>query len=285
MTFIDFIKRNYTPEQQPILIGLMKKLNVYDEIGLTHTKLRQAANSGNTGRIISQLVFTTSECIVVLKQKVENSSLGKRKTEVEISLLEMFSFMLIEAYPFSGLQPLTYMNLVEDIVKKKQAKYGWDIGRIEKALILSKAAVIERFREDERVQINTTKASHLDWRGDIALDIFLFDLGNCFNGANRLKNTFNLFEVQQTDYKINLPSAQLVPFLCLFHELHQGGIIAVKGNRGLFVFLQTHLQAPAGECYPNRDFRKLRYEAGKNSIKKAQIQHSLHSLLDKYCVS
>ena len=142
--------------------------------------------------------------------------------------------------------------------------------------------------EKEKKHGNTIKLSKpvkLDWQGEKQLDLFIDDLTKTFYGVKCKRLVYLLFDVIKTDFKIELPSKHLLPFLTLFYELHETGAIKVIGNRGLFVYLHQHLQAPSNDMYPKRDFRKLRHEAYKNKNLKNEISRIIKPLLDKYCES
>jgi hypothetical protein len=123
----------------------------------------------------------------------------------------------------------------------------------------------------------------LDWQGKKQLDLFVDDLTKTFQGIKFRKQLYLLFDNIQPDFKIELPSKYLVSFITLFYGLHKNQTIKMTGNRGLFVYLRQHLQAPLKENYPKRDFRKLRHEAEQNKNTKNSITRIIKPLLDKYC--
>lgn len=286
MAFLNFTDRYYSSQQQSEIISLLQDLRIYSELEILINDFYSAAESENKNGIISQFVLSIKEFVETVNLRLLNIKPGREKLEIENIILELSAFLIHDTYKFSGLEMKEYFELLKLTIKKTYLKNSWDFSIIETSLNLHNSSTL-LLTENNNIQpyvIKGSKAFQLKWQSEIKLDLFVDDLVKTFVGIKSKKQIFLLFTTLETDFKIELPSKHLVGFLSLFYSLHRGGTIKVIGNRGLFVFLNQHLQAPENDRYPNRDFRKLRYEANQNKISKSQISRSINPLLEKYCL-
>lgn len=286
MAFLNFTDRYYSSQQQKEIISLLQDLRIYSELEILINEFYRAAESENKNGIISQFVLSIKEFVETVNLRLLNIKPGREKLEIENIILELSTFLIRDTYQFSGLEMKEYFELLKLTIKKTYVKNSWDFSIIENPLNLHSSAtlLLTEKKNTRSTAIKTSKAFQLKWQSDIQLDLFVDDLVKTFVGIKSKKQIFLLFNTLETDFKIELPSKHLVGFLSLFYLLHSCGVIKVIGNRGLFVYLHQHLQAPENDRYPNRDFRKLRYEANQNKISKSKILKSINPLLEKYCL-
>lgn len=284
MTFVDFIKKYYPLRKEEELSFLFKDLCIYSDIESSFNEFYRASTSKNKFEIVSQFTLTCRELITIIHNPILESKTSQQKIKTEQTIIELVSYLINDTYMHSGLEQYEYFYLFKQTVCKTYAKYCWDFSHIEKQFIR------ENFNEFSNYEngINYNKVTFVSkpiklyWQGKKHLDLFVGDLMDAFLGIKTKKKIYRLFEENNCDFKIEIPSRHLISFLSLFYNLHQSGAIKVIGNRGLFVFLQNHIYAPQNDQFPNREFRKLRYEAENNDKIKKEIFRVIEPLLDKY---
>jgi hypothetical protein len=282
MTFDDFIKKYYSQQQQAEIVFVLKNLCIYNDIESTLNDFYQAVDSRNKNQIISQFTFTSREFVMTIYKTLHAIKPGKQKIGTEQKIAELAIYLIRDTYQLSGLELFEYFELLLQTVRKTYSKHSWDFSVLAKLLNFDNIKAIAKKEKKNGNFIKLSKPVKLNWQGDKQLDLFIDDLIRTFNGLKAKKQIFLLFDETKSDFKIELPSKHLLPFLALFHELHVSKIIHVIGNRGLFVFLHQHLQALSKDRYPNRDFRKLRHESVQNENVKNNISRIIKPLLDKY---
>ncbi len=287
MTFADFIKKYYTPQQQAEIVRVLTDHCIYSEIESSLNDFYQAADSHNKNEIISQFVLTIREFVTTIYKPLQDNRQAGAKEGTALQIAELAIYLVRETYQLSGLELFEYFDLLIQTASKTYSKHDWDFSVLERLLT---SANLKAFANTQREQqyrsiIKLSKPVKLDWQGEKQLDLFVDDLTKTFQSVRCKKQLYLLFDKIKTDFKIELPSKHLLPFLTLFYELHESGAIKVIGNRGLFVYLHQHLQAPPKDRYPKRDFRKLRHEAERNEKIKSSISRIIKPLLDKYCTN
>lgn len=287
MTFTDFIKKYYSPHEQAEVIFILTDLCVYSDIESSLNDFYQAVASRNKNGIISQFALTSREFLTTIYPPLHRIISAEQKAKTELKIAEMATYLIRETYQLSGLELLEYFDLLTETARKTYAKHGWDFSVLE--ILLNpgniKAFAIAEKEKKNRATIKLSTPVKLDWHGEKQLDLFVDDLTKTFQEVRCKKQVYLLFDRIRTDFKIELPSKHLLPFLTLFSALHESGAIKVIGNRGLFVCLHQHLQAPPKDKYPKRDFRKLKHEAEQNEKTKSNISRIIKPLLDKYCTN
>jgi hypothetical protein len=287
MTFADFIKKYYPPARQTEVIFLLNDLHIYTTIESSLNDFYQAAARNSRYGIISQFVLTSREFVTSLYQPLHESRTCKTNAAKEKKIAELVTYLVKETYQLSGLAFAEYYDLFIETAKETYIKYRLDFSVLEGLLnsLHVKALTASGKERENSSGFKLSRPVKLDWRGDKQLDLFIDDLTKTFQDVRCKKHLFLLFDRMKSDFKIELSSKHLLPFLTLFYALHEAGAIRVSGNRGLFVYLRQHLQAPPNDKYPKRDFRKLRHEAGQNERTKNNISRMIKPLLDKYCPS
>jgi len=285
MTFADFLKKYYLPHQQAEIIFILNDLCIYHNIQSSLNDFYLAAQSHNKYGIISQLVLTSREFVTCIYKPLHDIRHGQQKVTKEQKIAELATFLVRETYYLSALEPAEYFDLLIETARKTYDKYGWDFSVLERLLNPANIKLVTLTGKEKNNDNSSmfSKPVNLDWQGDKQLDLFVDDLTKTFQQVSCKKQLYLLFDPLKTDFKIELPSKHLLPFLTLFYVLHESGAIKVIGNRGLFVYLRKHLQAPPKDKYPKRDFRKLRHEAERNEKTKNNISRVIKPLLDKYC--
>ncbi|MGZ3861186.1 MAG: hypothetical protein ACXVMS_16740 [Flavisolibacter sp.] len=287
MAFVEFLEKYYLPDKQRELSFLLNRLSIYEDVQACLETFYQSAESKNKIEIVSQLVSTVRGFLVLIYKSFQCLPAGLLQITAEQIIGEFLFYLMKETWQISGLYLSEYFGLLFQTTRKTFDNNGWNVFIFEKWLGFD---VIKPFATEEKQRylncpIAFSKPVKLDWLGEKQLDFFVDDLAKTFQGVKTKKQLFHLFDSQESDFKIELPSRYLLSFLCLFYELHGSGSIRVTGNRGLFIYLQGHLQAPLDDHYPKRNFRKLRYDAEHNLKLQKQISKQIKPLLDKYCHS
>ena len=282
MTFAHFIKKNYSPEEQEEIKFILREFLIYDAIESSLNDFYQATDSKNKSEIISQLVLTCREFVMIIYEPLYANQFSKQKETMGDKLTTFVNYLISDTYQLSGLKPFEYFELLKQTIRKTCSKHSWDVTILEKWLKADNVNVFSREMKDACIP-KFSKPIKLSWQGEKHLDLFVDDLAKSFKGVKGKKQVYHLFDEVKADFKIDLPSKYLLTFLILFNDLHEYGTIKVVGNRGLFVYLHQHLQAPPKDKYPKRDFRKLRHEAEQNEKVKNNITRIIKPLLDKYC--
>lgn len=285
MTFAAVIEKYYLPNQQAEIVFMLNDLCIYSDIESSLNDFYKAANSKNKIEIISQFVLTSREFVTTIYKSLHGIDSCGQKARAEQKIAELTVYLIKGCYQLSGLEFFEYFDLLIQTTRKTYAKNCWDFSALEKLLSFDNIkvfAITDREKKGRGV-FELSKPVKLDWQGEKQLDLFVDDLTKTFHEVRPKKQVYLLFDLIKTDFKIELSSKHLLPFLSLFHELHESGAIKVIGNRGLFVYLNQHLQAPPEDKYPKRDFRKLRHEAWQNEKIKRDISRIIKPLLDKYC--
>ncbi len=285
MTFEFFLVKYYSPPQHAEIISVLNNLCIYREIEFSINDLYCVANSKNKIEIISQLTFAIRDFVATIYMPLHSMKPGKQKARAEQKIAELAVNLIRDTYQLSGFGLSEYYNFFMLTIRKIYASYSWNFSVLEKLLNFDRTKAFD-LEEKEKNNLNSIKLSKpvkLVWQGNRQLDLFIDDLIKTFKGIKCKKPVYFLFDEKKIDFKIELLSKHLLPFLTLFHHLHDYGAIKVIGNRGLFVYLHQHLHPPKNDSYPNRDFRKLRHEALQNENVKNNIYQIIKPLLYKYC--
>lgn len=287
MTFEFFLVKYYSPPQQAEIISVLNNLCIYREIESSINDLYCVANSKNKIEIISQLTFAIRDFVATIYMPLHSMKPGKQKARAEQKIAELAVNLIRDTYQLSGFGLSEYYNFFMLTIRKINASYSWNFSVLEKLLNFDRTKAFD-LEEKEKNNLNTIKLSKpvkLVWQGNRQLDLFIDDLIKTFKGIKCKKPVYFLFDEMKIDFKIELLSKHLLPFLTLFHDLHDRGAIKLIGNRGLFVYLHQHLRAPQNDQYPNRDFRKMKHEALQNENVKNNIYQIINPLLYKYCAN
>lgn len=258
---------------------MLKGLCIYNDIESLLNEFYQAADSRNKIGIVSQLVLTISEFITTLHIQLHKIDSCNYKVLIEKRLVVLVYYLVKDSYCLSELKPSEYYYLLTNTIKRSYTRYSWNF------LVTEKLLRLDKFRQltiPEKA-CNISKPNRLAWQGIKQLDLFVYDLAKTFRGFKAQKQLYFLFDNIRTDFKIELSSNHLLPFLTLFYKLHESGVIKVCGNRGLFIFLKQHLVPPQKDVYPKRDFRKLKHEGEQNEKTRTNNFCIIKPLLDKYC--
>lgn len=286
MSFNDFLKTYY-----PDVEGVEPNHSFRDEN--THFNIEsilrehQSVSTKNLNIAHSEKEYTGKKCSQINVQlDSEKNSNGISQKSNKRSKASIFLRQIIYAsYKASGLKENEYFNLLKKIVGKTRSKGEIESSLFEQQVLPSEfiLSVDRTFNLKQKTKTFSLRHMSLHWLGEAHLDLFVRDLIKTFNGIKPTKNVFKLFESDTSDFKVILPSKHLRSFITLFYKLHKAGVIKVIGNRGLYVYLQNHLEAPENDKYPKRAFRKLRHEAEKNNTVKNNISRTIKPLLIKYC--
>ena len=287
MAFIDFINKYYLPHQQKEINFILRDLCIYNEIESSLNDFYQATVGGNKIEIISQFALTSREFITTIYQPFFFIELGKREAIIKQKINKLINYLIYDTYQHSKLNTIEYFNLLKLTVRKTFDKNSWDFSLSENLLSAdnTKLFAIDNIEKKNGHNFKLSKPIRLNWQGKQPLDIFIYDLTKTFPGIKSKKHLYYFFEEIEADFKIELKSKDLLTFLTLFYKLHNSRVIKVIGNRGLYVFLRQHLQAPANDRYPTRDFRKIRKDSEQNVQVNNNITKLIKPLLDKYCTS
>lgn len=285
MSFVDFIDKYYIPSQKTEIYFILNNLCIYSDIETSLNDFYSSTKNKNKIEIISQFTLTCREFVITIYKSIHNIIPNEQKAGIEQQLTVFTNYLISDTYQISGLSQLEYFGLLKQVILKTYKKNFWDFSVLETWLNPDhlKALTIQEKKNKNRYKNNISKPIKLDWQGNMPLDLFIYDLTKIFNVVKCKKQVYNLFDQLKADFKIDLPSTYLLPFLTLFYELHKSAVIKVVGNRGLFVFLSQHLQAPLNDSYPKRDFRKIRQEGKTKPEIKKNISGKIKPLLDKYC--
>lgn len=284
MNFDDFLKSYYSADKQSEIVNCLNNLSVYHDIENLLNNFYEAAGQGNKKEIITRFMITCEELATGIQSALDETCPGLEKRKTEQKIKDFIVYLITDTYHHSGLDIEEYFGLLRQTVGKTHPQNSFDFSVMEKVLSFSnnKAPGME---DQERKNGIAIKPVKLHWQGEKQLDFFIDDLIKTFQGIKCKRLLYLLFDIIDADFKIELKSKYLIPFLTLFHELHESGKIKVIGNRGLYVYLYQHLQPPQNDSYPKRDFRKLRYEAVQNERSKNEIFRMIGPLLNKYMCS
>jgi len=287
MIFINFLKKYYSHYQKEEIVFILNDLCIYSDIETSLNDFYFSVDSSNRIEIISQFVLTCREFVTTIYKPLHDIKPSEQKARTEQKIIEFANYLILDTCLLSGLKPLDYFYLLKQIVRKTCLKHSWGYLNLEKHLspYNKKNFAIEKKEKNYVQTFKFSKPFKLSWQGYRHLDLFVDDLTKTFGNIKCKKLVYYLFGSTKTEFKIELPSKDLLPFLTLFYKLHESAVIKVIGNRGLFVYLQQHLQAPSKDYYPKRDFRKLRHEAWQNEKIKNDISRLINPLFEKYCLS
>ncbi|MBL7810823.1 MAG: hypothetical protein JNL57_01250 [Bacteroidetes bacterium] len=285
MTFADFFEKYYLPHQQTEIVLLLSDLCIYSEIETSLNDFYETTNSKHKNEIVSQFVLTIRDFTTTINKRLHDIEQSEHKNKIEQKIVELSIYLIRDTYYLSGLEQAEYFDLLKQTIKKTYAKHSWDFTALETLLNLDNINTFATTENKKRRNtIKLSKPIQLDWKSSQPLDFFVDDIIKTFKGIKTKTQLYSLFNLIETDFKVELPSKHLLPFLTLFYELHECEAIKVIGNRGLFVYLKQHLQPPTKDKYPRREFRKLRHEAEVDEKTKNEISRMIKHLLDKYCM-
>lgn len=284
MTFVDFLNKYYPSEQQHEVIFMLNQHGIYQNIETSLYDFYKSVGNRSHTEIVEQLVVTIGEFVSNTQKPLVNNKSEPQSQLMKKHVSDLAIHLIKDTYRLSGLESSTYTDLLTQVIRNTSYKNSWDF------LILESLLSFDDFQAPEvsKKAKNNDKKKHskplrLDWNGNHPLDFFMDDLIKIFKGVKSKRKLYQLFQNNALDFKIEMPSKYLLSFLNLFYHLHECGTIKVIGNRGLFIFLNRHLQAPPNDLYPQRDFRKLRCESSNNNYSKQKIFTVIKPLLDKYC--
>lgn len=284
MNFALFLNKYYSHNQQVELLSLLDKLNIFRDIESAFNNFYLALKSKNQNEIISKYSQSTRDIVTCIVKSIKlQVPLGYKAKKIAV----LTANFIRDTYMVLDLEFPEFFNLLVKSVKSTCLTNSFSISVFEKLLNRSKvnALVSNKAEKGNDSLNNTSKPLKLDWQGKKHLDLFVDDLTKTFYGIKCRKQLYRLFDNLENDFKVELPSKYLVSFITLFYDLHKTQTIKVAGNRGLFVYLRQHLQAPLKEYYPKRDFRKLRHEASKKNNTRLKVDSLIKPLLDKYCIN
>lgn len=283
MTILDFIQKHRLSSPSSKLCDILVGHNFYRDIESSLNDFLQSVSTRNTTNIIAQLVLTMREYVSVT-YKVLSFHKDEQQSEIlNCYISDLTRYFIKETLHLSDLDSVTYFRLFIQISNSTYLKYEWDLTILASLLnSINESRVLSKEQKQHADQIKFSKPIKLDWCGRQPLDFFIDDMVKTFKGVKCKRRLYQLFEDISMDIKVEMPSKYLLAFLTLFQDLHKYGTIKVIGNRGLFIFLHNHLQAPANDRYPSRDFRKLSYDAKCDYRLKNQIANLINPLLDKY---
>jgi hypothetical protein len=284
MTFAQFLEIYYLPQQRAEIMVLLNDLCIYDGIEPVMDDFYNAVSSNNKSEIATCLAAAASTFLILVHEPLRCMQPGEHKNRVKRHFATLAAYLARHACQLSGLGLLACFDLLLQATRETYSKKGLDLSVLEELSgfdCMQKTASVQE-QKPSFDSAAFSKPVRLEWQSEKPLDFFADDLVKIFKVAK--KQLYLLFDTIKTEFKIELPSKYLSPFLCLFCQLHQSGVVKVHGNRGLYVYLRQHLRAPVQDSYPKRDFRKLRHEAEQNETEKNNISRIIKPLLDKYCV-
>ena len=285
MTFVNFLDRYCLPKQQIAIELVLNQLEIRLDIKVIIDEFDDVVKSGNKNEITAQFVLTVRDFITLVNSKLQNYKASKDKTNKEKKVVELAVYLIRYTFICSQLQRVAYFDILRKTVEQTYVKNSWDFSALGVLFNLDniQAFAIQEKERQQHANIKLSKPIQFKWMSSLLLDYFIDDLIKFFPGVKTKTQLYRLFDLLVDDFKVTLPSKHLISFLTLFYKLHECGAIKVGGNRGLFVYLEQHLQPPTDDKYPKRSFRKLRHEAEQNEKSKKEILLVLEPLLNKYC--
>lgn len=291
MSFVDFLNRYYSESQRSEISFILHELQIYKKMEICMNDFYASVHQKNKIEIISYIVLTCRELVIMIYNSTKHINSYSQEPSIEQKLILFVGNLIDDTCRLSQMSSAEYQKFLEAIVKKIYEKNFWNFSRLSKFrtvyVVTTKTTILKTNAERAGGTSPYLKRSmplRLDWQGRKPLDLFIFDLVYVFKISKYRKQVYYLFSCGGGDFKIELESKHLLPFLSLFYELHKSQIIRVVGNRGLFVYLSQHLQPPSHDRYPNRDFRKIREEANTKLLTKEVIYKKINPLLEKYCI-
>ncbi len=274
------------------IVPLLHTHNVYSDFEKASNHFFQHATQINTeihsmlfGDVVNDYFFLANEWMQSAEQPPHSEN-------DRLMLMHFITSMISEAIHFAHIERQVYCAILKERMQSESNTISWNdlifyifVGEIELA----------GMPHDKKMQKVASGSSsnpntYFVWQIDasdkenhISLDAFIYDLTSTFPGVKNKKTIALLFDPQAKDYYITVPNEHLHAFLTVFHKLHRCKRIKCMYNRGLYLHLQPHLQAPPYEKLPTRkNYYKLVSDAQHDTNLNMQILRKTKDLLDKY---
>ena len=262
-------------------ILFLKEKNIYNPIKESINEFYGEVKVGNSYEIITQLVLTISDYTCSANNLLKDVRNADVKMKYQITLTELGIYLIRETYDVSGYSKEKYFRILKSTLRKVYHKHKWNFEELDRLLHLD---TIEKFAEDN-ISIDkgnevVDKKICLDWIGGKPLDLFIADFKMFFKIKNN-KAIQYLFQPVVNQFEIYISPDQLPPLLFLFDSLHNNKVIKVKGNRGIFSYLENHIK-PLKNTFPSREFRKVKYDLSKNEKLSKDIELVISKIFGKY---
>lgn len=281
MTFPNFLKTYYPPVRQAEMKMLLVELKIPESLHDSLQDFFTANDAGNRFDHLSQIVLTCRQMNETLFLCLPHVHPARR-----IRVVQLLTALINDLFDWtcrnSTINPGVCFRLIRYTSQQACQRYDVPAPDWDTLINADNKRLLKHARESTRLGRHpASPPTRLSWQGRKQLDLFVNDVTRVF-GVKAKKMIYLLFDSEPADFKIRLASKHLISFLTLFHELHESGIIRVRGNRGLYVYLHRHILAPPKDAYPRRDFRKLRSEAARNEKLKVAAERIVAPFIVKY---
>lgn len=287
MNFTDFLDKYFLPDKQNRIILLLKKLEIFQDIVGIVDEFYNDTYGTKKYKTIVCFSDTVREFIVVINNKLQNFPKDAEKEKLEVEIIELAIYFIRETFILLGLPKDEYFDILKYTIVKTYKKHEWNFEELKRLLNLDNIEAYEhqhyQIQTKQEEKIKLSKKIRLVWNTEYQLDFFIDDIANTYRGMKGKSNLRLLFDPIATNFKVQIKSAHLESFLTLFSELHENRVFVLEGSRGLFKYLEAHIEPLQGDIFPNRPFRKIKYEASQKEEIKNTIYKQVKPLIDKCC--
>jgi hypothetical protein len=189
-------------------------------------------------------------------------------------------------------QAETFLLLAEELIEKESLAIDWKyfVVHFFEAEILYRSQADQKKLSREDLQRLPHPLVYLKWlsykadkKNQVTDASFGKDVCNTLPGVLSPNKIAMLLKPGCQNYKIVVPAEHLRAFVALFRILRQNKRFRCCRNKGLYLFLQAHIEFPKGEYHVQRkDLYTLDFETRNNPLLEAEIRETLRPLLEHY---
>lgn len=267
-----FLENYYLFSQIEEIKKLLNSLRIYQAIADIINDFYAENPDQNT--FDARLTLTIGDFVFAVNTSLKEVKVKEIKYQYQIRLVELGVYLIKETYNISKYSKEKYFRILKSTLQNVYKRNKWNLDELNQLLNLEN---IEKYTSNNQlvlkpkseVKLNTIC---LEWLGKDPIDFFINDVRKYFKLKN--DNLRYLFQSVISDYYIAIHPSRLTFVLILFSSLHERGIIRVKGGRGIFVLLERYLKPSVG-TFPQRDFRKIKYDTVKNAAQSTEIKSTM----------
>lgn len=283
--FQQFLQENYNEAGCSKVNFLLDRFGIKEEIESIIADFYETIARQDKYETIAQFVFFITGFLSATNSKLVAIQDLKERKAAEKQIIELGIFLIRDTYSKSNLNQNEYFDILKQTLKKTYKQKKWDFSGFDSLLNLENLkAYSVKIKSPASPKTSNSKPHGLNWCSKYPLEFFVDDLFKALKGIKTKTNFFKLFDASKERVPIELPEQYLSPLLLMFYQLHKTGVLKVKGNRGLYKLIENYFVPPAGQSFPKRDFRKLRYDLQNNpaALEEANliIQPIIQKVLD-----
>jgi hypothetical protein len=292
MNLFLIIQNNYTVEQAKALIHLLQSQGLYCAMQRHSDVFYQAKAAPGSPAMLQQFRIYVQAMIGLFSEWLLQGKPGPHKQKTIDAMLRLFTFLAIEAKAFSRLKRHESFPVLQELLHSEPGLLLWE--RYSNYILIDylKLKAYKKAAKKQMVAVNRAncREAYFIWcrfatddYHTVHLDAFIEDLRKLMKGLGAGKYIGLLFSTDPPEFKIVVPKKYLLAYLAVFYELHRCGRILCRNNKGIFVHLQSHIEAPEGQTLPAwTEFGKWFQREMKNETTCKTTYTFIKDLLNKY---